>query len=119
MVPQYRIEVCWSAEDGAWIADVPDLRYCTAHGPTPHDADAEVEFAMEAWLEAAARTAVQCLSRPPARATDWASSRARCWATRVAVVGSKSDKSAGPRRRPSVKGRDQGSVQVARGPVSA
>jgi predicted RNase H-like HicB family nuclease len=51
--PTYRIEVYWSAEDDAWIADVPDLPYCTAHGPTPHDAVAEVEFAMEAWLEAA------------------------------------------------------------------
>ena len=53
MSPAYRIEVFWSAEDDAWIADVPDLPYCTAHGPTPHDAVAEVEVAMEAWLEAA------------------------------------------------------------------
>jgi predicted RNase H-like HicB family nuclease len=53
VVARYRIEVRWSAEDGAWIADVPDLRYCMAHEPTPHDAVAEVEFAMEAWLEAA------------------------------------------------------------------
>jgi predicted RNase H-like HicB family nuclease len=49
----YRIEVYWSAEDGAWIADVPDLPYCTAHGPTPHEAVAEVEVALEARLEAA------------------------------------------------------------------
>jgi predicted RNase H-like HicB family nuclease len=53
MSPTYRIEVYWSAEDGAWIADVPDLPYCTAHGPSPHDAVAQVEVAMEAWLEAA------------------------------------------------------------------
>lgn len=49
----YCIEVYWSAEDDAWIADVPDLSCCTAPGPTPHDAVAEVEVAMEAWLEAA------------------------------------------------------------------
>jgi predicted RNase H-like HicB family nuclease len=49
----YRIEVYWNAEDGTWIANVPDLTYCTAHGPTPHEAVAEVEVAMEAWLEAA------------------------------------------------------------------
>jgi predicted RNase H-like HicB family nuclease len=49
----YRIEVHWSVEDGAWIADVPDLPYCTAHGPTPHEAVAELETAMESWLEAA------------------------------------------------------------------
>jgi len=51
--PTYRIEVYWSAEDGVWIADVPDLPYCTAHGSTPHEAVAEVETAIEAWLEAA------------------------------------------------------------------
>lgn len=53
MSAAYRIEVDWSAEDDAWIADVPDLPYCTAHGPTPDEAVAEVEVAMEAWLEAA------------------------------------------------------------------
>lgn len=49
----YRIEVFWSDEDQAWVADVPDLPFCTAHGPTPHEAVAEVELAAEAWLEAA------------------------------------------------------------------
>jgi predicted RNase H-like HicB family nuclease len=52
----YRIEVFWSKEDQAWIADVPDLPFCTAHGPNPHDAVAEVELAVEAWLEAARET---------------------------------------------------------------
>jgi predicted RNase H-like HicB family nuclease len=54
-VTSYPIEVYWSAEDGAWIADVPDLPYCTAHGPTPHEA-VEVEDAVAAWLGAAAAT---------------------------------------------------------------
>ena len=49
----YPIDVHWSDEDGAWIADVPDLPFCSAHGPTPHEAVAEVELAAEAWLEAA------------------------------------------------------------------
>ena len=53
MTTTYRIEVSWSAEDGAWIAEVPDLSHCGAHGPTPHEAVAEVEVAVEAWLEAA------------------------------------------------------------------
>ena len=52
----YPIEVFWSAEDQTWVADVPDLPFCTAHGPTPHEAVAEVELAVEAWLEAAAQT---------------------------------------------------------------
>jgi predicted RNase H-like HicB family nuclease len=52
----YRIEVYWSDEDDAWIADVPDLRFCTAHGSTPHEAVAEVERATDAWLQAARQT---------------------------------------------------------------
>jgi predicted RNase H-like HicB family nuclease len=31
MNPGYRIEVTWSAEDQVWIANVPDLLYCSAH----------------------------------------------------------------------------------------
>ncbi len=52
----YSIEVFWSEEDQAWVADVPDLAFCTAHGPTPHDAVAEVEAAAEAWLKVARET---------------------------------------------------------------
>jgi predicted RNase H-like HicB family nuclease len=49
----YPIEVHWSVEDKAWIADVPALRHCMAHGSTVHDAVVEVEIAAEAWLDAA------------------------------------------------------------------
>lgn len=56
MTAGYPIEVFWSDEDEAWIADVPDLPFCSAHGPTPHEAVAEVELAAEAWLEAAQAT---------------------------------------------------------------
>lgn len=49
----YPIEVFWSDEDEAWVANVPDLPLCSAHGSTPHDAVAEVEVAIEAWLDAA------------------------------------------------------------------
>jgi predicted RNase H-like HicB family nuclease len=65
----YPIEVHWSDEDEAWIADVPDLPYCTAHGPTPHDAVAEVEIATEAWLEAA-RAAGRPVPGPSSRAIE-------------------------------------------------
>lgn len=51
----YPIEVFWSDEDEVWIASVPDLPLCTAHGTTPHGAVAEVEVAIEAWLDAAQR----------------------------------------------------------------
>jgi predicted RNase H-like HicB family nuclease len=49
--PRYHINLFWSDEDACWIADVPDLRYCSAHGETPEVALREVQTAMEAWLE--------------------------------------------------------------------
>jgi predicted RNase H-like HicB family nuclease len=50
---RYAIVVFWSDEDQAWVADVPDLKSCSAFGDTPEAAVAEVRVAMEAWLEAA------------------------------------------------------------------
>jgi len=52
MTPRYHINLFWSDEDEAWIADVPDLTYCSAHGPTPGKALHEVQVAMQAWLKA-------------------------------------------------------------------
>lgn len=52
-IPAYPINVFWSDEDEAWVADIPDLAFCSALGDSPHEAVAEVELAAEAWLEAA------------------------------------------------------------------
>jgi predicted RNase H-like HicB family nuclease len=49
----YHIDVFYSAEDQCWIANVPDLKYCSAHGPTPQRAVEEVMVALELWLEVA------------------------------------------------------------------
>jgi predicted RNase H-like HicB family nuclease len=49
----YAIIAVWSDEDGVWVADVPDLKSCSAFGDTPEEAVAEVRVAMEAWLAAA------------------------------------------------------------------
>jgi predicted RNase H-like HicB family nuclease len=51
--PKYHINVFYSPEDKAFIADVPDLKYCSAHGKTPQAALREVLVAMEAWLATA------------------------------------------------------------------
>ena len=50
---RYPFSVFWCREDECWVADVPDLRYCSAHGNTPAEAVAELEIAVAAWLEAA------------------------------------------------------------------
>ena len=49
----YHINIYWSDEDDCYIADVPDLRYCKAHGDTQEEALAEVLVAKEGWLETA------------------------------------------------------------------
>ena len=49
----YHINVFWSQEDKTYIADIPDLKYCSAHGHTPEAALREVLVARDAWLEAA------------------------------------------------------------------
>jgi predicted RNase H-like HicB family nuclease len=64
--PAYQINVFWSVEDDAWVADVPDLAYCSAVGETPHEAVAEVEIAINAWLEAAASSG-RAVPEPSAR----------------------------------------------------
>jgi len=51
--PRYHINVFYSAEDKAFIADIPDLKYCSAHGKTPEAAVREVQVAMRAWLKSA------------------------------------------------------------------
>ena len=53
MTPRYHINVFWSEHDQSWIADVPDLTTCAAHGETPEQAVAEVLVAMEGWLDVA------------------------------------------------------------------
>jgi predicted RNase H-like HicB family nuclease len=53
MMSDYHINLFYSAEDGGWIADIPDLAMCSAFGETPEAALREALIAQEAWLEAA------------------------------------------------------------------
>jgi predicted RNase H-like HicB family nuclease len=47
---RYHINVFYSDEDGCYVADVPDLRFCSAFGDTAEEAVAEVQVAMKGWL---------------------------------------------------------------------
>jgi predicted RNase H-like HicB family nuclease len=49
----YHINVFYSEEDECNVADIPDLRYCSAFGDTPERAVREVQRAKEAWLQVA------------------------------------------------------------------
>jgi predicted RNase H-like HicB family nuclease len=50
-VDHYHINIFWSEEDDCYVADIPDLRFCSAFGKTPEGALAEVQVAKEAFLE--------------------------------------------------------------------
>jgi predicted RNase H-like HicB family nuclease len=52
-VKDYHINIFYSDEDEGYIADIPDLSYCSAFGETPLEALKELTLAKEAWLEAA------------------------------------------------------------------
>ena len=54
MIPRYHIDVFWWPQDECWIANVPDLSGCSAHGETPGEAIKEVGIATELWLETTA-----------------------------------------------------------------
>jgi predicted RNase H-like HicB family nuclease len=49
----FHINIFYSDDDEGYIADIPDLKACSAFGATPEEALHEVEIAKAAWLEAA------------------------------------------------------------------
>jgi predicted RNase H-like HicB family nuclease len=50
---RYEIILYWSADDAAFIAEVPELPGCMAHGDTQDDALHHAQEAMAAWIEVA------------------------------------------------------------------
>ncbi len=52
--PHYHINLFWSADDACWIADVPDLKPCSAHGASRAEAVANIRDAIDGWLAVAA-----------------------------------------------------------------
>lgn len=59
----YHINLFYSDEDGGYIADIPDLEFCSAFGDTPAQALKEVEKAKKAWL-AAAKSGRKSIPKP-------------------------------------------------------
>ena len=51
---KYEVIIFWSADDQAFVADVPELPGCMAHGQTQELALANVKEAMQLWLDTAA-----------------------------------------------------------------
>jgi len=50
---KYEVVIYWSEDDGVFVAEVPELRGCTAHGATPAAALDSAQEAIDLWLQTA------------------------------------------------------------------
>ena len=50
---KYEIIIYWSDEDQAFVAEVPELPGCMAHGNTHEESLASAKTAMQLWIEMA------------------------------------------------------------------
>lgn len=53
MESKYEIIIFWSEEDGAFVAEVPELAGCMADGMTYHEALSNAEMIIQEWIETA------------------------------------------------------------------
>ena len=50
---KYEVIIFWSADDEAFVAEVPELPGCMAHGATQEEALAHAKAAQQLWLDTA------------------------------------------------------------------
>ena len=50
---KYELIIYWSDEDGAFVAEAPELPGCAAHGHTQDAALQSINQAVDLWLETA------------------------------------------------------------------
>ena len=50
---KYETIIYWSAEDEVFVAEVPELPGCIAHGDTQTDAVAQAQEAVQLWIDTA------------------------------------------------------------------
>ena len=55
MDKKYEIIIYWSFEDGAYLAEVPELSGCMADGKSYYEALSNAEEIIEEWIETAQR----------------------------------------------------------------
>ena len=63
---KYEVIIYWSEEDGAFLAEVPELAGCMADGPTKAQALAAAERVAEEWM-ATARSLGRPIPEPRGR----------------------------------------------------
>ena len=55
----YCINIFYSEEDNGYIANIPDLEYCSAFGDTPEKALQELLIAKKIWIESAQEKGIE------------------------------------------------------------
>jgi predicted RNase H-like HicB family nuclease len=50
---RYEIIIYWSREDEVYVAEVPELSGCAAHGATQEEALAQAQQAIRLWIDTA------------------------------------------------------------------
>ena len=53
MSQRYEIIIYWSSEDQVFVAEVPELPGCMAHGNTEHLALGQIKKAIQLWIDTA------------------------------------------------------------------
>jgi predicted RNase H-like HicB family nuclease len=53
MMPKYEVIIYWSDEDQVFVAEVPELPGCMAHGDSQETALANVKEAIQLWVDTA------------------------------------------------------------------
>jgi predicted RNase H-like HicB family nuclease len=61
MMEKYEIIIYWSAEDQVFIAEIPELPGCMAHGDTHESALSNAKDALRLWID----TALECNDSVP------------------------------------------------------
>ncbi|MBI2252672.1 MAG: type II toxin-antitoxin system HicB family antitoxin [Armatimonadetes bacterium] len=54
----YKINIFYSQEDKGYIANISELKGCSAFGPTPEESLKEIKIAAKLWLETAKKNKI-------------------------------------------------------------
>ena len=52
-MPEYSVLIQYDDRDNIYVASIPELQGCMAHGNTQEEAMSEIKVALELWLETA------------------------------------------------------------------
>ena len=58
-MPKYSITIQYDNVDNIYVASVPELDGCMAHGKTPEEATKEIQVAIKGWLKVAEERGVK------------------------------------------------------------